>query len=30
MLRTAGGNLGVPSSFTDLDKMTLGFQPAIS
>ncbi|HET8771900.1 MAG TPA: replicative DNA helicase [Gemmatimonadaceae bacterium] len=28
-LRTAGGNLtGVPSGFTDLDKMTLGFQPA--
>lgn len=28
-LRTAGGNLtGVPSGFMDLDKMTLGFQPA--
>jgi replicative DNA helicase len=29
VLRTAGGNLtGVPSGFTDLDKMTLGFQPS--
>src|SRR5690606_4642357 len=29
VLRTAGGNLtGAPSGFTDLDKMTLGFQPA--
>lgn len=29
VLRTAGGNLtGVPSGFVDLDKMTLGFQPA--
>lgn len=28
-LRTSGGNLtGVPSGFADLDKMTLGFQPA--
>jgi len=28
-LRTAGGNLtGVPSGFTDLDKLTLGFQPS--
>lgn len=28
-LRTAGGNLtGVPSGFMDLDKLTLGFQPA--
>lgn len=28
-LRTSGGNLtGVPSGFADLDKLTLGFQPA--